>query len=129
MVKQLQIAEEVENSRGIPGLVGFIDGTHIRLTHAPNGDNDYYNRKGYPSMQLQVVVDNNLPITSAYTGWPGCTHNARVLRNSALFQKAEAGVLILENHHILADNTYPLRNWLKSPMKKIWEFITANNSV
>lgn len=55
MVKQLQIAEEVENSRGIPGLVGFIDGTHIRLTHAPNGDNDYYNRKGYPSMQLQVT--------------------------------------------------------------------------
>lgn len=48
-MKQLQIAEEVENSCGIPGVVGFIDGTHKRLTHAPYGDNDYYNRKGYPA--------------------------------------------------------------------------------
>lgn len=64
-----------------------------------------------------MVVDNNLLITSAYTGWPGCTHDARVLRNSALYQKAEAGELILEIHHILADNVYPLRNWLISPVK------------
>eukprot|EP00105_Crassostrea_gigas_P014661 XP_011431404.1 PREDICTED: uncharacterized protein LOC105331065 [Crassostrea gigas] len=53
-VKQLQIAEEVENSCGIPGAVGFIDGTHIRPIHGPDGDYDYYNRKGYPSMQLQM---------------------------------------------------------------------------
>lgn len=63
------------------------------------------------------MLDNNLLITSAYTGWQGCTHDARVLRNSALFQKAEAGELILENHHILADNAYPSRNWLVSPVK------------
>lgn len=56
-------------------------------------------------------------ITSAYTGWPGCTHDARVLRNSVLYQKAEAGELILENHHLFADNAYPLRNWLISPVK------------
>lgn len=117
-MKQLQIAEEVNNSCGIPEVVGFIDGTHIRLTHASNEENDYYNRKGYPSIQLQVVVDNDLLTTSVYTAWPGCTHDARVLRNSALYQKAEAGALILENHHILADNAYPLKNWLISPVNK-----------
>ena len=71
----------------------------------------------YYAITFQVVVDNNLMITSAYTSWPGCTHDARVLRNSVLYQKAEAGELILENHHLFADNAYPLRNWLISPVK------------
>ena len=53
-MKQRLIAEELKFSCGIPGVVGFIDGTHNRLTHAPNGDIDYYTRKEYPSMQLQV---------------------------------------------------------------------------
>lgn len=46
-----------------------------------------------------------------YTGWPGCTHDARVLRNSTLYKKVEEG------QAILADNAYPLRNWLVSPFK------------
>lgn len=54
-MKQPQIAEEEENYCGIPGAVGFIDGNHIRPIHAPDGDYDYYNRKGYTSMQLQVT--------------------------------------------------------------------------
>lgn len=66
---------------------------------------------------LQAVVDNNLLIISAYTGWPGCTHDARVLRNSSLYKKAEEGQAVIQNHHILADNAYPLRNWLISPFK------------
>ena len=52
--KQQQTAREVEERYGIPGVIGFIDGTHIRLASAPGCDKDYYNRKGYPSMQLQV---------------------------------------------------------------------------
>lgn len=55
-MKQLQIAEEVENSCGIPGAVGFIDGTHIRPTHAPNGDYDYYNRKGNHSFNCRLHI-------------------------------------------------------------------------
>lgn len=30
-------------------------------------------------------------IRDAYTGWPWCTHDARKLRNSSLFDKAENG--------------------------------------
>jgi hypothetical protein len=56
-------------------------------------------------------------IISAYSGWPGCTHDARLLRNSHLYHKAEAGTLSIHEHHLLADNAYPLRNWLISPFK------------
>ncbi|XP_061177501.1 putative nuclease HARBI1, partial [Saccostrea echinata] len=115
--KQQQTAREVEDKYGIPGVIGFMDGTHISLASAPDGDRDYYNRKGFPSMQLQVVTDSNMLIISAYTGWSGCTHDARVLRNSTLYQKAEEGQAIINNHHNLANNAYPLRTWLISLFK------------
>lgn len=56
-------------------------------------------------------------MTNVYTGWPGCTHDARVLRNSSLYIRAEAGEMFLQNHHILGDSAYPLRNWLITPFK------------
>jgi len=39
---------------GLPGVCGIIDGTHIQLAGALDEDQDYINRKGYPSVQLQV---------------------------------------------------------------------------
>lgn len=52
-----------------------------------------------------------------YTGWPGCTHDARVLRNSSLFTNAEMGGLIAPNKVIVADSAYPLKQWLVTPFK------------
>ena len=48
------ISNAVQQESGLPGVVGFLDGTHIRMSGTIGGDQDYYNRKGYPSMQLQV---------------------------------------------------------------------------
>ncbi|KAJ8308990.1 hypothetical protein KUTeg_013864 [Tegillarca granosa] len=59
-------------------------GTHIRHSAPVGGDPDYINRKGFPSVVLQ-------------TGWPGCSHDARILRNSGIFAKAEVGQLIPYN--------------------------------
>lgn len=44
--RQKEISREVENICGLPGVVGFLDGTHIRLSSALNGERDFYNRKG-----------------------------------------------------------------------------------
>nr|XP_022311849.1 protein ANTAGONIST OF LIKE HETEROCHROMATIN PROTEIN 1-like [Crassostrea virginica] len=115
--RQMEIAQEVENLCQLRGVIGFIDGTHVRLSSAIKGDRDFYNRKGYPSMQVQCVVDHEMKFTNVYTGWPGCVHDARVLRNSALYREAEAGNLILQDHHIFGDSAYPLQNWLVTPFK------------
>lgn len=68
---------------------------------------------------FQIVVDKDLTIISAYTGWPGCTHDARVLCNSQLYHKAEQGELFSQGQHIFADNAYPLRNWLITPFRTV----------
>jgi hypothetical protein len=60
-----------------------------------------------------------MKFTNIFTGWPGCVHDARVLRNSSLYREAEAGNLVLHDHHILADSAYPLRNWLITPFKNL----------
>ncbi|XP_069108207.1 putative nuclease HARBI1 [Argopecten irradians] len=117
--KQQQTAQQVQQVCTLPGVIGFLDGTHIRLSTALGGEKDYFNRKGFPSMQLQSVVDEQMAFINVYTEWPGCVHDARVLRNSTLFHKAEAGELILQNHHIFADNAYPLKNWLITPFKNL----------
>ena len=60
-----------------------------------------------------------MKFTNIFTGWPGCVHDARVLRNSVLYTEAEAGNLVLHDHYILADSAYPLRNWLITPFKNL----------
>ena len=55
-------------------------------------------------------------ITNAYVGWPGATHDARVLRNSPIYEKAENN-LILRNDFIIGDSAYPLRRWLQTPFR------------
>ena len=87
--EQQAISDAIENVSMIKGCLGFIDGTHIRLTSILNKDTDYINRKGFPSVQLQLIVDDSMIIRDTYCGWPGCTHDARVYRNSPVFQKFE----------------------------------------
>lgn len=51
-----QIAEDFERHSAFPGIIGAIDGTHIRI-HAPGEDsNSYVNRKGFHSVQVQVSI-------------------------------------------------------------------------
>uniref|UniRef100_A0A8W8MT86 DDE Tnp4 domain-containing protein n=1 Tax=Magallana gigas TaxID=29159 RepID=A0A8W8MT86_MAGGI len=114
---QQAISRQFQLQSGLPGIIGCLDGTHIRLSSAPGGDKDYFNRKNFPSIQLQVVADCDMLIRDAYTGWPGCTHDARVLRNSSLFDIAENGQCVMHGKFIIADSAYPLRNWLMTPFR------------
>ena len=51
---QQAISRQFQLQSGLPGIIGSLDGTHIRLSSAPGGDKDYFNRKNFPSIQLQV---------------------------------------------------------------------------
>lgn len=39
------------------GVIGAIDGTHIRVLKPSECENDYINHKFFPSLNVQVVVD------------------------------------------------------------------------
>ena len=73
----------------IPQVVGAIDGTHVPII-SPNTDSkpDYYCRKQMYSINTQAVVGGNLLFLDLVTGFPGSMHDARVLRHSSLYNKA-----------------------------------------
>ena len=76
--------------RGIPGIVGILDGSHIpiqllRKIQAA----DYYSRKGYYSINDQAIIDQNMLFRDIYVGWPGPCPDARVWRNSPFAIKAQ----------------------------------------
>lgn len=63
---------------------------------------------------VYAVVDHDMRFTNIHTGWLGCVHDARVLRNSSLYAVAEAEhlILVIHDHHSMADSAYPLKNFI-----------------
>ncbi|PIK40731.1 putative nuclease HARBI1 [Apostichopus japonicus] len=118
----VEIVKGFENRWGFPQCVGAIDGSHIPIISPTDHPADYYNRKGFHSIVLQAVVDFRYRFIDVNVGWPGQVHDARILSNSCIFRKAEAGTLLpnlcrtIQGQEvpivILGDPAYPLLPWL-----------------
>ncbi|XP_062610167.1 uncharacterized protein LOC134271947 [Saccostrea cucullata] len=100
--------------KGFPGIVGFIDGTHISIKRPSDRGFDYYNRKDFYSIVLQAVVREDLRFIDIFVGFPGKVHDARVLRHSKLF---ENGPVLCGDGHLLSDSAYPNLSWLLTPFR------------
>ncbi|XP_055377927.1 putative nuclease HARBI1 [Condylostylus longicornis] len=90
MPKNEEAEEVIKNFKeksGIPQVLGAIDGTHIPITPKQEGYRDYINRKGWPSLILQAVVDSKYLFRDITCKHPGCTHDATVLKDSFLYSK------------------------------------------
>ena len=83
-----------ETCWGFPQTVGVIDVTHIPIACLQESASDYYTRKGYYSVIIQAVIGYGGLFIDAYIGWPGSIHDARVMVNSYLYQRAMNGTLL-----------------------------------
>ncbi|XP_050518298.1 putative nuclease HARBI1 [Diabrotica virgifera virgifera] len=108
-----------ERSNGFSGVVGAIDGCHIPIKQPANNGHDYYNRKQFHSIILQGVCDHQMLFLDINVGMPGRVHDARVFRNSQLFQRltSQDAPLLTNNQHILGDSAYPLLVNLMTPFR------------
>lgn len=100
MEEQAQIAHSLFRKTGFPGIVGCSDCTRIPIPGPSDHRAAYNNRKGFPSVQVQAVSDDNLPFFDVFAGWSGSVHNARVFRNSPFYGLLEDGNMH-EDHHLL----------------------------
>jgi hypothetical protein len=62
-----------------------VDGIHIRIKAQALHPQSDVNRQCFHSLQLQAVCLSNMTFTHITTGHPGSVHNARVLRQSDLW--------------------------------------------
>ena len=96
--------------------------SHITIKAPQVNHEDYFNRKQNYSINLQGVVDTVGKFKDVSTGWPGSIHDAKVLRLSTLYVRAENNLILTEPvKHIdgvvlcpllISDSSLP---WLVSP--------------
>ncbi|XP_064614546.1 putative nuclease HARBI1 [Liolophura sinensis] len=97
-----------------PGIVGAIDGTHIRsMASCSEFQSSPYtiNLHHYHSVNVQIVVDGKYNILDIVTKWPGSTHDARILAESGLRQLFENHHTPIDNH-LIGDSGYQSKRWL-----------------
>ncbi|KAJ8930821.1 hypothetical protein NQ314_016353 [Rhamnusium bicolor] len=106
-------------SRGIPNVIGAIDGTDIFIKQPFGNAVDYYNRYQSHSVILQAVCDANKKFINISVGHPGRMHDARVFRRSSLYQSIinEDDPLIRPENHIIGDCAYPLLQEVLTPFR------------
>lgn len=82
-----QTIDKFHQRNGFPGVIGALDGTHISIKAPTDNPQSYINRKGYYSLQLQAVCDSDMKFLNCFCGYAGSCHDARVLRNSDLWNE------------------------------------------
>ncbi|GBG66803.1 hypothetical protein CBR_g68789 [Chara braunii] len=106
--------------KGFLNCFGAIDCTHIFIDKPADAPfANYYDSKQKFSVLVHVVVDLDLRIMDVHIGYPGSVHDVRVLHNSQLWRRAQAGELfdappvslphrVVTRGYLLADNGYPV---------------------
>jgi hypothetical protein len=114
------ISYHFERKSHIPQLIGAIDGTHIPILPPSEGYRDFVNRKGWPLIILQAVVDHTYRFRNINYQSPGSCHDASVFSRSQIYRDSnrlipnktksmnEVDIPFL----IMADPAYPLLPWL-----------------
>lgn len=103
------------NIAKFPRVIGAIDCTHVRI-QSPGGNQaeTFRNRKGYFSLNVQVVSDDNLKIQNVVARWPGSCHDSTIFANSRLKAQFENGDY--GDAFLLGDSGYGIAKYLMTPL-------------
>ena len=110
-----RIELEFRQKKGFPGVIGCVDGTHIAV-NVPASDTreTFRNRKGYLSLNCQMICGPKGEIFDVISSWPGSTHDGRMWRESKVSNQVRC---LSDEFHVLGDSAYPLQMNLMSPYK------------
>lgn len=91
----------------VAGVIGAIDGCHIKILAPKDFPNSYYNRKKFHSVLLQGVCNKDKMFLDVYAGEPGSIHDANLFRKSDLYEFL-SNTELYGDSHIIGDLAYPL---------------------
>ncbi|GBP36386.1 Putative nuclease HARBI1 [Eumeta japonica] len=99
---------------GFPNVIGCVDGTHIPIQSCGGDEAELFrNRKGYFSINVQVVCDANLLIRDIDARWHGSAHDSTVYHNSFLRARLDNNEI---DGHLLGDSAYPCGRYMMTPI-------------
>lgn len=98
-----------------PRVIGAIDCTHVKI-QSPGGNEaeNYRNRKGWFSINVQCITSADLKITNILARWPGATHDQTIFNNSRV--KMELERQRYGDFIILGDSGYRNTQYLATPL-------------
>lgn len=96
-------------------IIGAINGCHIAINAPRHSPHSYFNRKRFYSVVLLAPCKTNTEFNYVWTGNPGSTHDATVLRRSDLFQQRNEK--IPQGYILLGDSAFPILRWLITPFR------------
>lgn len=97
-----------------PGVLGVIDCTHIPIqSPCSNVGEEFRNRKGYFSLNVQVVCGPDQQITDIVVRWPGSVHDSRIFNNSSIKMRFENGEF---QGVMLGDQGYAQSHFMFTPI-------------
>jgi nuclease HARBI1 len=98
----------------LPGVIGAVDCTHVPI-QSPGSDNGeiYRNRKGYFSINVQLISDTNNYITDVVARWPGSVHDSTIFDNSNLRAMFENDLV---DGYLVGDGGYACRSYMLTPV-------------
>ncbi|XP_029178453.1 putative nuclease HARBI1 [Nylanderia fulva] len=104
-----------------PGVIGCIDCTHVAIVPPPKEDENYpehiyVNRKGYHSINVQLICDSDLRIMNVNARYPGSTHDSYIWNNSNVLPIMQDIYNRGHNFFLLGDSGYALRPWMMTPI-------------
>ncbi|CAK1586511.1 unnamed protein product [Parnassius mnemosyne] len=112
--EQQETIRKFRSIANFPTIIGAIDCFHIRVKKVnADGGQLYINRKGFSSVNVQVVCDADLKIMDIVTRWCGSVHDYRIFRECRLKQRFEAGAF---SGILLGDSGYPCTPYLFTPL-------------
>lgn len=109
------ISTKFKSKQNFPNIVGCVDGTHIKV-EVPNvlERETFRNRKGFMSLNCQMICGPDLEIFDIDAGSPGSAHDSRIFRESAVYEKCQA---LPPQYHLLGDSAYSLEMFMMIPFR------------
>ncbi|XP_031354451.1 putative nuclease HARBI1 [Photinus pyralis] len=109
-----QVKADFYRFANCPSVIGAIDGTHVKIK-CPGGDYPllYLNRKGYYSLNVQVVCDAKCKIRDIVARWRGSTHDSRIWNECHLRRRFMHGEI---DGVLVGDNGYQCSRYILTPL-------------
>lgn len=112
-------SKKFEELGGAPGIIGIIDGTHMKIKAPKTNKRNYFNRKKYYSIQMQAIANADMMFIDIHCGEPGSLHENQVLRRSKIYKNTikNEKLVFPNNTFIIGDSAYRAKEWLVTPFK------------
>ncbi|KAI4455729.1 hypothetical protein MML48_9g00002692 [Holotrichia oblita] len=82
---ELMAAKQLWQSKyRLPTAVGVVDCTHIGILKPNRHGDEYVNRNGHSTLNVQATCDAREMFTSVDVSWPGSVQDSRIWRNSQI---------------------------------------------